>query len=512
LGLDAVKIPKPAGLSASQLARFRVIAGEEFVRTDGYARLSASYGKSVYDLLRMRNKIAENIPDAVIYPDSREQIEAIVSRCASEKIPLYVCGGGTSLTRGTECVRGGVSLDMRLRFNKAVGFNEVDQSVTVEAGMSGSKLETLLNNAEKEFGGKRPYTCGHFPRSFGHSTVGGWVMTGGSGRDSGYYGGIRDIVLGGDYATPSGAIFTSRYSNKAAGPDLCRIMAGSEGAFGVLTHVTLKVFRRHPDARRFACVFKDWETAQAAAREIMQAGEGFPPALRLSDPEETGVLMRVFEVTENPLGRLLEARGFRFDKMCLLEGWVGGSRGLLRGAPENERKVAARFGAFRFSGIAARLWEKYQDSVPYFRDAVQDFGFVLDTLECGVSWSNMGRVYRELRAYAGGFPRTLCMTRVEHMDPQGADLCLTFITRMRDPEEYRKFHAGFMDLVARCDACISGHYGIGKLSGPWLEGYLGRNEYAVIRALKRHFDPGNIMNPGGTLGLDLDGKDRHFWG
>ncbi|MDR1128970.1 MAG: FAD-binding oxidoreductase [Treponema sp.] len=513
LGLDAVRLTKPSGLSGSQLNRFWEIAGKKFVRTDDYARLSVACGKSMYDLIRMRNKTVENIPDAVIYPNTKEQIEAIVAYCASERIPLYVYGGGSSLTRGAECVKGGVSLDMRLRFNKVVGFNEIDQTITVEAGMNGSKLEALLNNAEKEFGGKRPYTCGHFPRSFESSTVGGWVMTGGSGRNSSYYGGIRDIVLGGDYATPAGTISTDRYSsNKAAGSDLDQIMVGSEGAFGVLTHVTLKVFRLYPRARQFSCVFKDWETAQAAAREIMQGEGGFPSVFRLSDPEETDILMHAFGVTENFLGRVLWARGFRLNKMCLLLGCAGGSKGLSLSAVKNVRRVAARFEAFLFPGIAAPLWEKDRYSVPYFRDILQDFGFVLDTLECGVCWSNMGRVYRELYSYVNSLPQTLCMTHVEHMSPQGADLCLTFITRMRDPEKYRKFRAGFTDLVVRYDASISGHYGIGKLGGPWLESYLGRNEYAVIRALKRHFDPGNIMNPGGALGLDLDEKDKRSWG
>ncbi|MFQ9678767.1 MAG: FAD-binding oxidoreductase [Ruthenibacterium lactatiformans] len=67
--------------------------------------------------------------------------------CAQEKIPVYVYGGGSSVTRGVECMKGGISLDMRLRFNKVVAFNEVDQTITVEAGMSGPKLEDTLNNA-----------------------------------------------------------------------------------------------------------------------------------------------------------------------------------------------------------------------------------------------------------------------------------------------------------------------------------------------------------------------------
>jgi alkyldihydroxyacetonephosphate synthase len=56
---------------------------------------------------------------------------------------------------------------------------------------------------------------------------------------------------------------------------------------------------------------------------------------------------------------------------------------------------------------------------------------------------------------------------------------------------------------------MSHHHGIGKMFAPWLESSIGKNEFAVYRALKRHFDPDNVMNPGGTLGLDLpDGEKR----
>ncbi|MEG0109835.1 MAG: FAD-binding oxidoreductase, partial [Oscillospiraceae bacterium] len=243
IGFDEVAYDIPTKLSAAQLDALRAIVGDEFLRTDNYARLSVAYGKTMYDILRLRNKRVENVPDAVLYPDSKKQIEDIVAFCAKEKIPVYVYGGGSSVTRGVECVKGGISLDMRLRFNKVISFNEIDQTITVEAGMSGPKLEATLNDAVNLFGAKRAYTCGHFPQSFEYSSVGGWVVTRGAGQNSTYYGVISDIVLGQEYATPVGNIKTDTYPRKACGPDIGQIMMGGEGTFGVLTHVTLRVFR-----------------------------------------------------------------------------------------------------------------------------------------------------------------------------------------------------------------------------------------------------------------------------
>ncbi|MDR1929580.1 MAG: FAD-binding oxidoreductase [Treponema sp.] len=511
LGLDPVEFDIPVRISRAHIRRFEEITGKDFVRTDDYARLSVAYGKTMYDLMRIRKKVVENIPDVVLYPDTKEQIEEIVAYCTKKKIPLYVYGGGSSVTRGVECVKGGVSLDMRLRFNKVVEFNEIDQTITVESGMSGPKLEETLNNAVGNFGARRAYTSGHFPQSWEYSSVGGWVVTHGAGQNSTYYGCIQDIVLGQDYATPAGTIHTDRYPRKATGPDLGHIMMGSEGAFGVLTHVTLKVFRHMPRTiRRFSYMFKDWETGQAAAREIIQSEAGYPSVFRLSDPEETGIMMHMYGVMESPLRVLFDLKKFKINEMCLYLGFTNGEEGFSKNCAGNVRRVARKYGGIWLSGLVCRGWEKGRFNDPYLRDTMQDFGLVMDTMECSVNWSNMSRVHREVRAYVKSRPKTICLTHMSHVYPQGANLYWIFITRMCDTEEYRLFHAGILDAIQKSGASMSHHHGIGKMFGPWLEGSIGRNEYAVYRALKKHFDPGNVMNPGGTLGFDLKEKEKKF--
>jgi alkyldihydroxyacetonephosphate synthase len=513
LGLDEVRFDLPVRLTEPQLDRFRDIVGKDYVRTDDYARLSVAYGKTMFDLMRLRQKRVENVPDAVIYPDTKEQIERIVAFCAAERIPLYVYGGGSSVTRGVECIKGGVSLDMRLRFNKVVAFNEIDQTVTVEAGISGPKLEAALNGAVANFGAKRAYTCGHFPQSFEHSSVGGWIVTHGAGQNSTYYGCIQDLALGQDYATPVGTISTDSYPRKATGPDLGQIMMGSEGAFGVLTHATLKVFRHTPkNVKRFSYMFKNWETAQAAAREIMQSEAGYPSVFRLSDPEETGVMLHMYNVIDSPLKVLFDLNNFRVGEMCLFLGFTDGDAGFSRNCAKNVHRTARRFGGLWLSGVVTKAWEKGRFNDPFLRDTMQDFGIVMDTMECAVNWSNMGQVHREVREYVKSRPNTVCLTHMSHVYPQGANLYWIFIAKMHDPEEYRRFHAGILDAIQKSGAAMSHHHGIGKMFAPWLENSIGVNEYAVYRALKAHFDPNNIMNPGGTLGFDLADTEKRSLG
>ncbi len=203
------------------------------------------------------SQIIENIPELVLYPSDKEQSEKLIPYCNDHKIPVYIYGGGSSVTRGVEAYKGGITLDMRPNFNKVIEFNETDQTITVQAGMSGPRLEEVLNSAEEMFGAKRAYTCGHFPQSFEYSSVGGWVVTRGAGQNSTYYGNIRDMVMGQEYVTPNGIISSYGLPAHAVGPEIDEIMMGSEGAFGVLTHVKLKVFRlTDKNRKKFSFIFK----------------------------------------------------------------------------------------------------------------------------------------------------------------------------------------------------------------------------------------------------------------
>jgi len=73
---------------------------------------------------------------------------------------------------------------------------------------------------------------------------------------------------------------------------------------------------------------------------------------------------------------------------------------------------------------------------------------------------------------------------------------------MDDIEEYRKFQDGILDSIQKNGGSLSHHHGVGRMIGPWMEKHLGKEQMDALRALKNHFDPNNIMNPGGTLGLD----------
>lgn len=511
MGLEKVDFEKEITLTERQITHLKHIVGEKNIRMDPYSRLQIAYGKTMIDSMRLREGIVENIPDIVIHPRSKEDIKKIVEYCNEEKIPVYVYGGGSSVTRGVECVKGGVSLDMRVHMNKVVNFNEINQTITVEAGMSGPKLEDTLNKAKELFGAKRSYTCGHFPQSFEYSAVGGWVVTRGAGQNSTYFGKIEDMVICQEYITPAGEIKTDEYPALATGPSIDEIMMGSEGAYGILVSVTLKIFRYMPEnQRRFSYIFKNWKDARNAAREIMQGQFGFPSVFRLSDPEETDVMMKLYGVEGTIIDKIMTARGYKQNERCMFLGFTDGETSFTKVVRKKVHKICKEYGAMSTTGYVTKAWEHGRFRDPYLREDLQDYGIMTDTLECSVNWENMDYVHQGVRAYCKSRPNTICMTHMSHVYPQGANLYFIFIAKMNKIDEYLEYQYGILDNIQKYGAAMSHHHGIGKMTAPWLEGQIGKNQMEVFKVLKRHFDPNNIMNPGGTLGLDLPNDKKRI--
>ncbi len=498
---EVIPAELPIELTVHQVQFFLDLLGEDRVHQDGFTRVKTSYGKTMWDCIRLRRGVLHNIPDLVLWPSEAKEIQVIVAFCHQEKIPIYCRAGGSSVTRGTEAVQGGISLDLAPRFNRVIGFNEKNQTITVQSGIQGPELEEALRRAPERFGASRAYTCGHFPQSFEYSGVGGWVVTRGAGQNSSYYGKIEDLVIAQEYVTPTGLIRTKEYPAKATGPDIDQIMIGSEGAFGILTQVTLRVFHWMPENHlRFSYIFPTWEEAQAAAREITQGEFGIPSVFRLSDPEETDLMMKLYQIEDTILDRLMSVRGFKPMERCLFLGFTDGERRFCKNIKRRVHAISKKHGGLYLTGIPVKSWEKGRFRDPYLRDALQDYGIYIDTMEAAVTWESMSRVHKEVRDFIKERPQTVCMTHMSHVYPQGANLYWIFIGKM-DEEEYLKLQAGILDRIVESGAALSHHHGIGKSFGPWMERHQGSEIMELLETVKEHFDPHHIMNPGGTLGL-----------
>ena len=500
-GHEAVVLNRPSALKPEQIEALAAIVGKENVALDDYSRVKYSSAKTSEELLELRQGIIREVADVVVHPRDKHDVQKIVQYCDTGRIPITVFSGGSSCNFGCRPYKGGVTLVMSTHMNKLLEVNELDQTACVQPGMFGPAYEEALNNAPERFGCKRRYTCGHFPQSFEYSTVGGWVLTLGSGQASTYYGDACDIVFSQEYVTPVGTFKTLDYPAMATGPKVHDIMKGSEGTFGILVEVTMKIFRYMPEnRRRFSFMYPTWEAAVNASREIMQGEFGMPAIYRISDPEETDRGLKLYGIPGIADAGLMRL-GFRPMQRCLCLGNVEGDRDYTRLVARKIRRIALKHGAIPLTGYAARKWEHTRYTEPYMREDLDDYGILLDTLEASVTWDNLHRLHEGVREYVKSRPGTICMTHASHFYPNGTNLYFIIMGNM-DVDEYVTFQSGMIDQMLKHGGTLSHHHGIGRLLAPWMESYLGKEQMAVLRAVKRHFDPHGIMNPGGQLGLD----------
>ena len=502
-GNEEVLCNDPIKLDQKHIDAITKIVTAENVKTDDYSRVKFSSGMTMIEVDALRHQKHKSMADIVVHPRHKEDVRKIVKYCDDNLIPIYAYGGGSSVNFGHMPVKGGISLVMKTHMNKIISFNEEDQTVRVQAGMMGPAFEDALNNAPKNYSAKRGYTCGHFPQSFEYTSVGGWVLTLGSGQQSSYYGDAYDLVLSQEFVTPVGEIKTIDVPATATGPKVNDIMKGSEGSFGILTELTMKVFRHMPENENdFAFIFKTWEDAVNASREISQSEFGMPSVFRISDAEETSMGLKLYGVDGTWMDKLIQLKGYKPGERSLYIGHTEGEKGFAKHVKKMIKKIAKKHGGMFLTGYPLKNWRGGRYADPYMREDMQDYGIIADTVESGVTWSNLHNLHQGVRKFIKSRPNTACLTHGSHFYAQGTNLYFIFMSNYKDINEYKEFLDGIMKEIQKHGGSVSHHHGVGKMFGPFMEPHLGKEQMDVLRSLKKHFDPNNIMNPGGQLGLD----------
>jgi alkyldihydroxyacetonephosphate synthase len=496
-GSQPVILEKSSSLKPQQLDFFKSLAGNENVQSDDFSRAKFSCGKFYGELLDMRLNLVPNPPDAVVSPKSFDELVKIVEYCNQERIPLIPVGGQSSVTGALQAPLGGIALDMIKHLNKIERINTVNKTVTVQAGISGPALEEELN--------RHGFTCGHFPQSFEYSTVGGWIAAKGAGQASTGYGKIEDMVVALKVVTPAGVIETKEYPRTAQGWDIFRLFIGSEGTLGIIAEATLNIHNYRPQNTSYASfIFKSFEQAVAAMQKIIQSEYGKPHLFRISDPDETDIAFKTKGFDNSFSDRLLKLLGFLPGKRSLMFVAVEGDKDFTKFVL-NKIKGTARKGKAMYIGKSpVKKWLDQRYSSAYMRDPLMDMGIMSDTLETAVTWKNLLKVWYAACTYVNLRPKTVLMIHISHVYESGANLYFTFLSPMEkgnEKNDYAAFHKGLVDTIQENGGSLSHHHGIGRVLAPWMEGHLGRPSMLVLGAVKKHFDPNNIMNPGGTLGL-----------
>ena len=483
---DEVKL-RPSSLSDADRGGLAEIVGADYCRVDDRGRLLRAGGKSTLDLLRRKDSGIQDAPDAVLLPRTEDEIAAILRYCSDHGIAIVPFGGGTSVVGGLDPVRGDfsavVSLDLR-RLTDLHSLDEVSGEAELGAGLTGPEAERLL--------GERGYSLGHFPQSFQFATIGGFAATRSSGQDSAGYGRFNDMVRGLRTVTPAGVLDLGRAPESAAGPDLRQLMIGSEGVFGIITRVRVRVHPVPAATRYEAWSFGDFATGANALRAVVQTGAG-PTVIRLSDEAETGVNL----ATTESIGEEQITGG------CLAITAFEGSAAHVESRQAETRAVMQAAGGTSLGEAPARAWEHGRFNAPYLRDSLLSAGALCETLETATNWSNVpalkAAVTEALTKSLGesGTP-ALVLCHISHVYPTGASLYFTVVAGQRgNPiEQWSKAKTAASEAMMRTGATITHHHAVGADHRPWMRDEVGDLGVAVLRAVKATLDPTGILNPG----------------
>jgi D-lactate dehydrogenase (cytochrome) len=450
------------------------------------AKLAARFGNRLVTSRAVREQHANTVtwipnqpPDAVVFPQTTEDVQEAVRLCAAERVPVIPFGVGTSLEGQVNAPRGGVSLDFR-DMNRVLAVHPEDLDCVIEPGIT----RKALNEQIRDKGVFFPIDPG------ADASLGGMAATRCSGTNAVRYGTMKDNVLALKVVLANGEIMITghRAKKSSAGYDLTRLMVGAEGTFGVITELTLKLAGIPEAISGGVCPFPSVEACCRAT--ILTIQSGIPVArIELLDALQVRAinLHSKLSLPETP--------------MLFLE-FHGSEAGV---AEQSERfgEIAGEFGGGPFEWATrpeerTRLWEARHNAALSCK-ALRPGAQIVATDVC-VPISRLAEcVVGTQRDIA---EKKLLAPIVGHVGD--GNFHLTLLVDMDDADEVARAQALSQSLVERAlamDGTCTGEHGIGQGKMKYMEAEFGEPALATMRALKRALDPLDILNPGKIVSL-----------
>ena len=412
-------------------------------------------------------------PDAVAYPETTEEVAALVKICAEHGCPVIGWGAGTSLEGHGLAIRGGISVDFS-RMNAVLEVNPEDMDARVQPGVTREAL-----NAELRATGL------FFPVDPGaNASLGGMAATRASGTTAVRYGTMRDNVLGLEVVLADGRIIRTgtRARKSSAGYDLTALFVGSEGTLGLITELTLRL-RGQPQATSAAvCAFETMDGAVSAVIETIQSGV---PMARIEFVDAATALA------------VNGYSGASFPALPhLLVEFHGTEAGVAEQA-ETFGAIAAEHGGRGFDWARQaedrnRLWKMRHDA--YLAILASRPGARAIVTDVCVPISRLAEAVAETQADIAASP--IPGPILGHVgDGNFHAILLMDTSNALEVEAAEALSARMAERALRLGGTVTGEHGVGMGKLGYMEAEHGGG-WDVMGAIKAALDPDGIMNPG----------------
>lgn len=422
--------------------------------------------------------VEKNTPEIVVFPETTEEVQAIVRLCHRDKVPFVPRGAGTSLAGGSLPVGGGVMISLT-RMNRIIELAPEDRSAVVQPGVINSKLNSALKGTGFHFAPD--------PSSQGACTLGGNVATNSGGPHTLKYGVTVNHVLGVEFVSPEGDIIQLGGSlGSPDGFDCTGLFVGSEGTFGIVTKIWVKLTQNPPAVRTMLAIFNSIDDTTAAISAIIAAGI-IPAALEMIDQGIIVALEDAFQFgfpLDAAAVLLIEVDGLEIDvdeeaetiaNICRQHK----AREIQRAKDDQERALLWKCRKQAFGAIG-RLSPSYctQDGVVPRTKVPEILRFIAD-----VSQRHDVRILNVFHAGDGNLHPILLFDE-------------------RDQNQIQRVLKASDEILSRCielGGSVTGEHGIGVEKIDFMKRLYSDVDLAVMNDVRAVFNPQGLCSPGKLL-------------
>jgi len=494
LGFEPCEVMDPVAEDEVELTRAHDLdipnsLADLFKKSDR-ERLRHTYGAAYPESIKAFYGRFEGPPDAVVFPESHDDVRAVLDWATEEDVAVIPYGGGTSVVGGVNSDLGDrkvVSLDLA-RLDQVLEVDEMSRAARIEAGIFGPALEDALR--------PQGLTLRHFPQSFEFSTLGGWIATRSGGHYATVHTHIDEFVESLKVVTPRGDFESRRLPASGAGPDPNRWMIGSEGTLGIITEAWMRLQRRPRFKARASVRFDEYGDAVSATRAIAQSRLR-PANCRLLDKREamlnqvvfdgSHVLLLGFESSEYELAPLIEAA---------LEIAADHRGRCLDGAVYTDEEATSD---------ASGKWKDSFLEGPYMQSNLMTVGILADTFETACTWNRFHAFHagivekmRDAMQRVTG-SRGFISCRFTHVYPDGPAPYYTYVAPIKPGSElsqWAELKAAASEAVVDLGGTITHHHSVGRIHRGGYDRERPELFADMFRATKKTVDPAGILNPG----------------